>query len=191
MSRAYCAGQCARTQATCMNLHGMMHGRAPVAQLDRAPDFESVGRRFESCRARFSIFGSIPKSLTEVFGPTPSTSVEERQFARGRPRFRVSPVQFDEKDRLIPRGARLCCAAAIGRWSPTRRWQHDSFDAILVSVRPTMRTPSAPSGSLPPRPHRRRLRARRASRSRKSQSPRPRVHISPWKSRHRPRQADR
>ena len=26
--------------------------RAPVAQLDRAPDFESVGRRFESCRAR-------------------------------------------------------------------------------------------------------------------------------------------
>ena len=26
---------------------------APVAQLDRAPDFESVGRRFESCRARF------------------------------------------------------------------------------------------------------------------------------------------
>ncbi len=26
--------------------------RAPVAQLDRAPDFESVGRRFDSCRAR-------------------------------------------------------------------------------------------------------------------------------------------
>ena len=24
---------------------------APVAPLDRAPDFESVGRRFESCRA--------------------------------------------------------------------------------------------------------------------------------------------
>ena len=30
----------------------MIRGRAPVAQLDRAPDFESVGRRFESCRAR-------------------------------------------------------------------------------------------------------------------------------------------
>ena len=30
----------------------MMPVRAPVAQLDRAPDFESVGRRFESCRAR-------------------------------------------------------------------------------------------------------------------------------------------
>ena len=25
---------------------------APVAQLDRASDFESAGRRFESCRAR-------------------------------------------------------------------------------------------------------------------------------------------
>ena len=30
----------------------MLGVRAPVAQLDRAPDFESVGRRFESCRAR-------------------------------------------------------------------------------------------------------------------------------------------
>jgi|CZCA01.1.fsa_nt_gi hypothetical protein len=26
--------------------------RAPVAQLDRAMDFESIGRRFEPCRAR-------------------------------------------------------------------------------------------------------------------------------------------
>src|SRR5258705_721808 len=34
------------------NPHGMISVRAPVAQLDRAPDFESVGRRFESCRAR-------------------------------------------------------------------------------------------------------------------------------------------
>ena len=25
---------------------------APVAQLDRVPDYESVGRRFESCQAR-------------------------------------------------------------------------------------------------------------------------------------------
>jgi hypothetical protein len=32
----------------------MIFNRAPVAQLDRAPDFESVGRRFESCRARHS-----------------------------------------------------------------------------------------------------------------------------------------
>jgi hypothetical protein len=28
------------------------HAFAPVAQLDRVPDYESVGRRFESCRAR-------------------------------------------------------------------------------------------------------------------------------------------
>jgi hypothetical protein len=30
---------------------------APVAQLDRVPDYESVGRRFESCRARQNIEG--------------------------------------------------------------------------------------------------------------------------------------
>ena len=30
---------------------------ASVAQLDRAPDFESVGRRFESCRARNNLTG--------------------------------------------------------------------------------------------------------------------------------------
>ena len=29
-----------------------LQANAPVAQLDRAPDFESVGRRFEPCRAR-------------------------------------------------------------------------------------------------------------------------------------------
>ena len=27
------------------------HTYAPVAQLDRVPDYESVGRKFESCRA--------------------------------------------------------------------------------------------------------------------------------------------
>src|SRR6056297_1367322 len=34
---------------------------ASVAQLDRAPDFESVGRRFESCRTYyiFIIFGPL------------------------------------------------------------------------------------------------------------------------------------
>ena len=30
-------------------IHQMLS--APVAQMDRAPDYESVGRRFESCRA--------------------------------------------------------------------------------------------------------------------------------------------
>ena len=34
---------------------------APVAQLDRAPDFESVGRRFESCRAY-----SIPSTTVSM-----------------------------------------------------------------------------------------------------------------------------
>ncbi len=33
-------------------LHIVTH--ASVAQLDRAPDYESVGRRFESCRARIN-----------------------------------------------------------------------------------------------------------------------------------------
>lgn len=32
----------------------MLPTLASVAQLDRAPDFESGGRRFESCRAHFS-----------------------------------------------------------------------------------------------------------------------------------------
>ncbi len=36
---------------------------APVAQLDRAPDFESVGRRFESCRAYQEIQGVMAKAL--------------------------------------------------------------------------------------------------------------------------------
>ena len=31
----------------------VIHPYAPVAQLDRVPDFESVGRRFESYRAYF------------------------------------------------------------------------------------------------------------------------------------------
>ena len=37
--------------------HGL---QAPVAQLDRASDFESVGRVFESLRARFFLFAFPP-----------------------------------------------------------------------------------------------------------------------------------
>src|SRR5438876_980846 len=33
----------------------MLNARAPVAQLDRASDFESEGRRFDSCRAYHQI----------------------------------------------------------------------------------------------------------------------------------------
>ena len=49
------------------NYPGISHGliSAPVAQLDRAPDFESVGRRFESCRAYHE------KSRTWVITPSP------------------------------------------------------------------------------------------------------------------------
>ncbi len=35
----------------CSGYAARVSNHAPVAQLDRAPDFESVGRRFESCRA--------------------------------------------------------------------------------------------------------------------------------------------
>ena len=37
---------------TCFLCDRTIHSKdAPVAQLDRASDFESAGRRFESCRA--------------------------------------------------------------------------------------------------------------------------------------------
>ena len=40
---------------------------ALVAQLDRAPDFESVGRRFESCRARLFSKMSYSKEARHAF----------------------------------------------------------------------------------------------------------------------------
>ena len=41
---------------------------APVAQLDRAVDFESEGRRFESCRARmnFVLHGSLAQLVEQL-----------------------------------------------------------------------------------------------------------------------------
>ena len=47
----------------------MMAVRAPVAQLDRAPDFESVGRRFESCRARQPSLTPSVRSVSTVGRP--------------------------------------------------------------------------------------------------------------------------
>ena len=44
---------------TALNTH--LWSDAPVAQLDRASDFESAGRRFESCRARQS---ATPSALS-------------------------------------------------------------------------------------------------------------------------------
>ena len=40
---------------------------APVAQLDRAPGFEPVGRRFESCRARLDyILGPVAQLAEQL-----------------------------------------------------------------------------------------------------------------------------
>jgi hypothetical protein len=41
---------------------------APVAQLDRAPGFEPVGRRFNSCRAHHS-FNELAESSTSTYLP--------------------------------------------------------------------------------------------------------------------------
>ena len=47
------------------------HGDAPVAQLDRAPDYESGGRRFESFRARHSPRASELRDLPPAPKPWP------------------------------------------------------------------------------------------------------------------------
>lgn len=40
--------------------------RAPVAQLDRAMDFESIGRRFEPCRACHSFLPEYNRCISKV-----------------------------------------------------------------------------------------------------------------------------
>ena len=40
-------------------LSGPLIGEAPVAQLDRAPDYESGGRAFESLRVRHLVFSGL------------------------------------------------------------------------------------------------------------------------------------
>jgi hypothetical protein len=42
--------------------------RAPVAQLDRATDFGSVGCRFEPCRARHVVFALFMSAMIERWG---------------------------------------------------------------------------------------------------------------------------
>ena len=44
-----------------------MTKNAPVAQLDRATDFESVGRTFEPCRAHLKIFSAAPAHFVFFF----------------------------------------------------------------------------------------------------------------------------
>ena len=59
---------------------------APVAQLDRASDFESAGRRFESCRARFcGPLAQLAEQRTlnpQVEGSSPSWPTTHRQQLR-------------------------------------------------------------------------------------------------------------
>ena len=53
-----------RAKVKAAKLHkSLVYKHAPVAQLDRAPDFESVGRRFESSRA-YQSFSSQPSFST-------------------------------------------------------------------------------------------------------------------------------
>src|SRR5437588_3981192 len=54
----------------------MLNARAPVAQLDRASDFESEGRRFDSCRAYHQIKKLQDGTLDQ--GATWSSSAGDR-----------------------------------------------------------------------------------------------------------------
>ena len=61
---------------------------APVAQLDRAPDFESVGRPFESGRACHNNFGKLGQVQQVLFFPLGRTSGRTNVSF---PRQRASP----------------------------------------------------------------------------------------------------
>src|SRR3546814_4971515 len=60
---------------------------APVAQLDRASDYESEGRTFESFRARH--FGSKARTPSTA-ASTPEAAVSVRSNSLRRPRIRTS-----------------------------------------------------------------------------------------------------
>src|ERR1700733_3431047 len=59
---------------------------APVAQLDRAPDYESGGQEFESLRARHS--ATIQNKATNLIGSIAATSASgaKRRFCSSRAR---------------------------------------------------------------------------------------------------------
>ena len=75
--------------------------RALVAQLDRAPDFESGGRRFESCRARQKSLGSIPATWVAVV-TSPASVLKQAAVVehamhcadRGGMHIRIEPVEL-------------------------------------------------------------------------------------------------
>jgi hypothetical protein len=65
--------------------------RAPVAQLDRAPDFESVGRRFKSCRARHGRIADFGLWIADCgfdctrTRPNPQSEIRNPQFRLSTP----------------------------------------------------------------------------------------------------------
>ena len=63
-----CSMSICSSPAGCQSAARLQDVRAPVAQLDRASDYGSEGREFESLRARFQVtLGSDP-SVTFSFG---------------------------------------------------------------------------------------------------------------------------
>jgi hypothetical protein len=68
---------------------------APVAQLDRAPGFEPVGRRFESCRARLNyILGPVAQlaeqlTLNQLVGG--SNPLRPTRYIKGLAEYWLNP----------------------------------------------------------------------------------------------------
>ena len=113
----------------------------PVAQLDRVADFESEGRRFESCRA------GQPKPLVLkgfFFCPNP-----------GRARIRGSLGQNCANLLHLPR---LICSFHVGfcqaDWQPNRCLQRTSERSVLQSLT-SLHAPlfaESPASECPMRP---------------------------------------
>ena len=95
-------------------LSSLSTGRAPsrgapvehalVAQLDRAPDFESVGRRFNSCR----VYSEAARRRSSTFQP-PAPPLRRRN-AGARSAHQTKPQSRRE------RGTRACRAVRAGHW---------------------------------------------------------------------------
>src|SRR3546814_15259498 len=90
--------------------------QAPVAQLDRASDYESEGRTFESFRARH--FGSKARTPSTA-ASTPEAAVSVRSNSLRRPRIRTSVLLRSEERRV----GKECCSTCRSRWSPYHK-QH-------------------------------------------------------------------
>ena len=99
---------------------------APVAQLDRAPDYESGGRRFESFRARHSL--GHRRAFTPADSPTASGSWHQKTTSKRGPARCGSTVALSSKElrgstaAILPDGSefalgeqRLTFTKTIGR----------------------------------------------------------------------------